>query len=338
MGFAVMSLTCLLTVDPAHANRLLVLTPFIALFSAQALSTFWALGEKKIPGGKSTAGWLVGVLLGITAFQNAYAYFIEEAQNHDCWLGYGVEQNYIGRNIEDLEKAQPGRFNYFLASCYFGNHTISYLSYPAKDRVFPLKAPDLESKALFPANREALFFLEQGRLGLLNLLKSEFPHGQEENLKDWDGRTLVYRYQIPSSDLQTFQPWNHGLKGTYLQSSQWTAKPLAVRSDPVLNFTYKGDFPFTDYPPFRVRWEGSLEVGKAGEYQFQVLTTDRGQLWLDEKLVSLEKPVNLTAKAHRVRLDFAKDGGDEMILHLVWKKPGESNWEVVPASAFGIIR
>jgi hypothetical protein len=26
-----------------------------------------------------------------------------------------------------------------------------------------------------------------------------------------------------------------------------------------------------------------------------------------------------------------------MVLHLVWKKPGEEKWEVVPASAFGKI-
>lgn len=179
--------------------------------------------------------------------------------------------------------------------------------------------------------------MEPERRGLLDLLKLEFPHGQEQSLRDWDGRTLVYGYQVPLSDLQAFHGWNRGLKGTYLQSSQWTAQPLTVRWDPVLNFTYKGDFPFTDYPPFRIRWTGSLRVEKAGDYQFQVLTTDSGQLWLDGKPVPLEKPLRLAAKAHALRLDFEKDGGDSMALHLVWKKPEEPNWEVVPATAFGKI-
>lgn len=104
-----------------------------------------------------------------------------------------------------------------------------------------------------------------------------------------------------------------------------------------MNFTYKGDFPFTDYPPFRVRWMGNLKVDQVGDYQFQVLTSDSGQLWLDGKPVLLEKPLRLTAKPHALRLDFEKDGGDAMVLHLVWKKPGEDHWEVVPASAFGTI-
>ncbi|HTC22537.1 MAG TPA: glycosyltransferase family 39 protein [bacterium] len=334
VGLGVMSLTCLLTVDPAHANRLLVLTPFIALFCAQAL---WAFADGISVKDKWLSRLALGVLLGAAAVQNAYAYFIEEAQNHDCWLAYGVEQNYIGRDIEDLEKAQPGRFNYFLASCYFGNHTIAYLSYPARDRVFDLEAQKLEGANPFPSDMDAVFFLEQGRMGLLDLLKLEFPHGQDQVLRDWDGRTLVYIYQVPASDLRAFHGWNHGLKGTYFQSSQWTAKPSAIRWDPVLNFTYKGDFPFTDYPPFRIRWTGSLNVPQTGGYQFQVLTSDSGQLWLDGKPVSLEKPLRLTVGAHKLRLDFEKDGGDEMVLHLVWKKPGEEKWEVVPASAFGKI-
>ncbi len=333
-GFGVMSLTCLLSTDPAHANRLLVLTPLIAYFSAQALMT---LVERIFPAGSRMPRWALGLLLGAVALQNADAYFIEEAQNHDCWLGYGVEQNYIGRGIEDLEKAQPGLLNYFLAFSYFGNHTIAYLSYPARDRIFPLKAQDLENSNPFPSNRDALFFLEQGRMGLLDLLKLEFPHGREQRLQDWDGRTLVYGYRVPQSDLQAFHGWNRGLKGTYLQSSQWTATPLAVRWDPVLNFTYKADFPFDNYPPFRIRWTGTLEVPKKGEYEFQVLTNDQGQLWLDGKPVLFEKPLTLTAKAHTLRLDFEKDGGDAMVLHLVWKKPGESGWEIVPAEAFGKI-
>ena len=49
----------------------------------------------------------------------------------------------------------------------------------------------------------------------------------------------------------------------------------------------------------------------------------------------MEKPLALTARAHTLRLDFEKENGDEMVLHLVWKKPGMDKWEVIPATAFG---
>lgn len=333
-GMGVLSLTCLLSTDPAHASRLLALTPFVALVSAEALSVLWGQTAKMVkePFGPRLA---LGLVLSAAAFQNAYAYFVQEAQNHDCWQGYGPEQTYIGRSIEDSERSQPGRFNYYLAASLFGNNTISYLAYPARNRLFPLKAQDMEGQNPFLSGRDAVFILEEGHNGFMDFLRTLFPHGQEKDLKDWDGRTLVDWLQVPQADLEAFHGWRRGLKGTYIQAAQWTSPPLTSRWDPFLNFTYKGDFPFTDYPPFRARWTGTLEAARAGSYQFQVLTTDSAQLWLDGKPVPLEKPVALRAGPHTLHLDFEKDGGDSLALHLIWKKPGDGRWEVVPAAAFG---
>ena len=120
-----------------------------------------------------------------------------------------------------------------------------------------------------------------------------------------------------------------------MNAAAWDAEPVAVRQDPVLNFTSKFDFPFTHFPPFRVRWTGTLIALRKGVYEFQVLTTDEAKLYLDGRPVPLEKGFPLTAGNHTLRLDYAKESGDSMALHLVWKKPGDAGWEVIPATAFG---
>jgi hypothetical protein len=51
----------------------------------------------------------------------------------------------------------------------------------------------------------------------------------------------------------------------------------------------------------------------------------------------LEKPIVIKKGNHRLSLDLEKDNGDHLALHLVWKKPGDDRWEVVPATAFGKI-
>jgi hypothetical protein len=43
LGFLVMCVPCLLSIDPAHANRMLGITPFLALLAAMPLALLWGL-------------------------------------------------------------------------------------------------------------------------------------------------------------------------------------------------------------------------------------------------------------------------------------------------------
>jgi len=336
-GFLVMSLPCLLSTDIAHANRLLALTPFVAWMGASAMEHFAQVLVKRV----DSRAWVLAFLfliLGSITILNFRAYFFQQAETYDCWKGYGPEQNFIGKTIEQCERTEPGQRVYFITPAYFGNHTIAFLGYPAGYRVQVLSGLEPFSPKEWNTDKRALFFLEEGKSGWVDFLQTLYPNGKLGKLLDRDGHVLVYTLEVLSADLKTFKGWNQGLKGTYIPSSRWNAKPLVIKTDPLLNFTYKGDLPFTDYPPFRVRWTGALEIPQKGAYQFQVLTTDKAQLWLDGKMVPLEKPLTLTAKGHSLRLDFEKEDGDSLALHLIWKKPGADKWEIIPAAAFGIIR
>src|SRR5262249_49085861 len=132
---------------------------------------------------------------------------------------------------------------------------------------------------------------------------------------------------IPRNGRASLKPWNKGLKGVYFHSADWKGIPVAVQTDPVLNFTSKFDFPFTQPPPFRIRRTGTLDIPKAGDYQFQAITTDSAQLELDGKQVEWEGPLRLGAGLHALRLDFGKDAGDTLALTFIWKKPGAQDWQ-----------
>jgi 4-amino-4-deoxy-L-arabinose transferase-like glycosyltransferase len=340
-GFFVMSLPCLLSTDAAHANRMLAVTPFVAFFAASALDFLGNRAQSFLKNRRAVPAAL-GILLAALAAQNAYTYFVEQASNDECWRGYGVEQTYIGKKMGQLEEKQPGHFNYFLTTAYDGNHTIAYLGYAARNRTFPLLLRQMMGKNGLPSDRDAVFVLEEGKTGVFDFLKALFPGGHEERCLDKNRHTLVYWYEVPAVALRFFRGWPQGIQGTYINSLEWSGVPVAVRWDPVLNFTHKFDFPFTDYPPFSVLWNGRLNTPASGLYQFQILTSDWAELEIDGRKIG-ESPtgepgkLELSKGTHRILVRYRKKDGDAMALHLIWKKPGEERWEVVPAAAFGKI-
>jgi 4-amino-4-deoxy-L-arabinose transferase-like glycosyltransferase len=330
-----------MTNDPANSNRLWILSAFTAYFAGLALEE---LG-RRLAFLRKPAWVLPGlglVLLAAMTVQNASVYFIQMDRDPACQTAFGSEQTYIGRSVENLEKSAPGKYRFFLPPLYVLNHTVKFLSDAAGADVVPFTLDDLAAGKLTPG-KDAVFFLEEGKAGVLDFLKTLFPGGKEDRFSGPDGRTFVFRYEIQKEDLDSLKGWNRGIRGTYWYSQDFSGSPVTVKSDPLLNFTNKRDFPFTNPPPFTIRWRGSLDLPLAGPYQFEALTRDGAAVWVDGQKVSEtgktpEKAVNLAKGSHSLRVDFMKTGGDWMALHLIWKHPGSTQWEVVPATTFGITK
>jgi len=331
-GFGVMLLTGLLSTDPAHSNRLVSLTPFVACFAAYAIYYFW---ERLRSAFKLPGFILLFVLAGIAGL-NYQTYFTDQAQDPACREAFGPGPSFIGRNIADSWKADPGQYRYFVSPAYDQNHTVDFLAYAARSVMVPFNLQDWAAGRV-PADKPVYIYLEREKSGVTRFLKTLYPDLAFVTYPAPRDCPEVKLAWIPKNGRASLKPWGRGLKGAYFNSSDWKGIPVAVQADPVLNFTSKFDFPFTQPPPFRVRWTGALEVPRTGGYQFQVLTTDSAQFWLDGKAVALETPLHLEAGPHSLRLDFGKDSGDTLALTLIWKKPGAGDWEVVPATAFGKI-
>jgi 4-amino-4-deoxy-L-arabinose transferase-like glycosyltransferase len=322
-GFGAMLLTGLLSIDPAHSNRLVSLTPFVAFFAGNTLNFFWQSSKTFFKNSKIPAV-LLGALLIILTAQNTFTYFDLQANNEECQSAFGLEQNIIGRRIEFIERHFPSLVHFFIDPSFFRNNTVQFLVYPGRHNISEFNLQEWAAGQMPKDKPLACVLLGPQKSGWVNFLDAFFPNLLLLN------ESIIYERLIEKKRLMETKPWTRGLKGIY-----WNVKPVTVQRDPVLNFTSKFDFPFTSYPPFRIRWTGMLEAPKTGFYQFQVLTTDNAQLWLYQHPIPMEKAWFLKAGQHPLRLDFEKDSGDNLALTFIWKKPGDDKWEVVPATAFG---
>ncbi len=138
----------------------------------------------------------------------------------------------------------------------------------------------------------------------------------------------------------TSLPLNHGLLCRYSSAHGDAGAPF--RWDPLINFVSTGDLPYPSFP-FQADWTGRLFCPSKGRYGFLLLTNVKGQLWLDGKKVLGGIPgetaiLFLTEGFHDIQLTALRDQGEKevrMDFHLLWEKPGQTKYEIVPATAFG---
>ncbi len=334
-GFVVMSLPGLLSTDAAHSNRLVCLTPFVAYFGALGGMSLFnkAQGLWKENTKLPAQAFLV---LAVIASLNAHAYFVKQAGDARCREAFDPAPTALGRTLESARQKFPGQARFFGDASLLQNNTAAFLSYPVRREISEFRLADW-TRGNFPRDKTAVLFLDSKKRGILDFLKIAFPGMDTSAHGNSLGQVFFYAGTICQGELEKFKPWNRGLKGVYFHSASWDKTPLAVEWDPVLNLTSKRDFPFTQLPPFRIRWAGSLEIVKSGGYQFQFLTSDRAKLWVDGRPVVPEKTLSLVAGSHPMRINFEKDSGNDLALNFIWKKPLSEKWEVVPASAFGKI-
>lgn len=334
ISFGIMALPGLLTMDPGASQRFTGWMPWVAYFAGCGLKGIWDISQKAWP---RYMGWrrlLVVILLAGVAVQNTITYFIVQAQDLRCREAFEPERTFIGREIQATEKSFPGRYHYLMDPLYVHNPTVNFLAYASKDRIGPFLASEW-AVGREKGMRSALVFLNGDETGVVGFLQSLFPQGQTRAYINEMGRTSLYLFILPEIP-QAPPLWNRGLRGSYFSKSE----DLNSQSwlDPVLNFSSRSDFPPSGPSPLQIRWTGDLEIRRAGSYQFQVLSDGPEQFWLDGKEANLPAFLVLSKGSHPLSLNYEKGTGYFSTIHLIWKKPGDENWEVVPPTAFGTPR
>jgi len=200
MGFFIMSLLCVLTIDAAHANRLFALTPFLAFIIATPISAVWARVLRFV-GPK--AEWIF--LLFLTPFlwvmvsQNYDVYFNKQAKSIASWHEFAARETNIGRRV-----AQYGEdYDYLIAPPFVGYHTINFLGYKHLDRLHSMIFPDAIISHPADSSRGVYFAIEDERPAVLGMLKSFYPQAVEEPLIDSEGSTALYFLKVPAAQLKT---------------------------------------------------------------------------------------------------------------------------------------
>ncbi len=340
IGFLVMSLPAFLSTYPSHASRLFGAVPFIALLAAEAFtSTVQAFLTSFSP--KTSRGAQAGfvIFLGFCAVQNFQDYFLTQAKNPDCWRGGGsAEASWMGKSITRLGDG----YNFMVCPRFFGNFTIRFLTYSQGGEIFPLSVPGSLDLKPFSRGKNLCLVLDEGHQGVLRLYQTLYPGGTIETLRDPEGSPIAYLYLLPKARIAGAPgpkalPLDYGLRGFF--SAFENNSQVFTRIDPVLNFTFPTDFPPLPFPSLWARWTGNLSVPKSGNYSFLILATDQSSLELDGKMLLRnrggESKMGFLGKGlHPIRAKFHTVEGMEAAFTLLWKKPGDKRYEVIPATAF----
>lgn len=335
LGLVLFLLPAFLSIDSRHASRLIGTLPFVFLLAGQAAAHLYEKAKTQSP--QFLVFILTGTLLVFSAGQNAWQYFQVQAQNEECWrvLG-GAEDSWVADAIHRLAPD----FECLLCQKFYGNFQISFLDYGLLPQIDQWKLPSsIYLRPRDPRKGICLFF-EEGHWGALGLFQTLYPGGTTEFFRDLNGDPIAALYAIPAPRLAESlrrlvdHPFSYGLKGTYYRSGEEKGVPVVTQRDPVLNFTFRNDFPFTEFPPLSVLWSGKLIAPREGIYEWTVLTSDDFEMSLDGKkvLTAAQKDQKLFLKkgTHSLTARFRKTSGEDTVLNLLWKPPGAARFEFVP--------
>ena len=342
-GFFVLCLPGVLSINSAHANRLLALTPLVALLAALPLS---ALMKKAESSGRLSLRMLTLLLLALAlpwiARQNFETYFFSQASDADAFEQYDSEETFVGQKSAQY----GGSYELYFAPYYTPVYTLRFLGYSHRDHVHLLNVPEDLSCPANPQGLGRCFFLESDRDGLYDLLKSLYPGGRTENFYKPTGDIAMRLYLVPPAEfvkkkgISPAQLVPRGLKGFYYGNPKNPWVPTLIHRDPLINFSNKGTFPLN--APL-IRWKGILEVPRAGIYDFSTRSWCDVSLTLDgiERIPAGETEGNcfLRSGAHKIEVIFQNpDEKYSWGLNLCWRKPGSDKSEIIPNQAFGILR
>jgi len=302
IGFLVMLLPCLLSQDPAHANRLMGSTPFLAFLASFPLVVVW--GKIREKWGSVGEFFLILALLQpafLMGLENYKTYFEDFAACNSLYstgvfAGYSVPETRVGEMIlKDGDKE-----DYYVDPRFYDFPTLNFLSYPYKDRVKKFEMPgDFAPFKTDDPKKGICFVIMREHTGVLKVLNELYPTGTLEEERDLNGTVMVEFFRVtPEAAAQA-----RGLKGDWGKGEQiLPAFPQGLPAGP-----YRGVF------------KGDLFVKMPGEYHF--VTQSNGKvtwsiagkpilpsthLFLPRGFYSLE--VHLNAPSGPVQLSLSMNG------------------------------
>jgi hypothetical protein len=192
-GLGVFSLNCLLTVNPAQANRMLGTLPFAAFLAANALLTVLKDMAGRNHPGQGVLKWGLAIILPLVAVQNFHQYFDEQASDPGAKRCFDMDSNDIARSV-----AQDGQtYDYYLTPRYGDHNVIRFLDYSRQKDFKTMDWPkDLAPVSVSEGKKGICFVLAEGETGILHLLQKLFPAAVLEIHQDPDGLPMVYYLRL----------------------------------------------------------------------------------------------------------------------------------------------
>jgi hypothetical protein len=201
-GLIVMSLPGLLSVVPAHANRMLGVAVFVAFLATIPLAAIW---------GRARASWgnvgeiifllLLAEPLLMMGYQNYHVYFVEQAAMNSYWEtsfwgSYSIDAYQTGNAL-----AHDGdKYDYVMFNRLSSHATVNFLGYKYRDHIRTFKLPDALAPLQTTPGRGLCFALLSEHEGYLKTLQALYPNGKREDFKDLNGHIYLYLYRVSPED------------------------------------------------------------------------------------------------------------------------------------------
>lgn len=295
---------------------------------------------------------LLPILLGGAAYE-LNTYFKRQPKHPGVWAEFSASEYMMGQDLKALNE-NGHRTRGLVRPDWADSYTFRFMTYPERNYEYfdvakhvPIRAPLSES------GEDFLYILSPSYKPLAGVLKGLYPGGiYTERHHAITNELLYWTYWVPSKEAADAAALKNGLTGTYYldqpadpQKPQlgphWRAGLKRFdQLDPFILF----DWTVSPIPGFfSAEWSGSLEAPKDGSYDFQLISNSYGLLEIDGHKVA-ERPfmppgadtvqgsVHLSRGRHHIRLRYY-EARNYSHLELWWKKPGDSEKEVVPSGA-----
>jgi hypothetical protein len=218
------------------------------------------------------------------ASNNYREYFQKQAKDFASWAEFSTPESFIGKAINKDADA----YEYFLSPRYYNHYTILFLGYFEQEHTHPLSFPESVLPGQAPPGRGLFYAFEEGRTGVLDVIRGLYPEGIEEPIVGTNGVTVVTFYRVPASAVDA----KRGL------SERTDSAETAVHSFP------------TKFPagPFHGVLTGSLYIDQAADYRFTTRCNGRVSWWISGKAVTDQASFHLIKGFHAVKFKLDTDG------------------------------
>jgi hypothetical protein len=279
-GLLFLALPGFLSVDGAHASRVLGMAPFLAWAMGWGFWTLWERAGKDAGTGGLPSGRPLLLVLALAAvFLNFHQYFSRWAKEPWVWKDHSVAET---RAAQEAMRTPQG-VELRVAARFASHFTFKFLAYRLLDSIEVAQADSFLNP---PADetKGMRLILDPAQERHQQALKKRFSRLQETVLRYPWGEPIVLIEDIPPGSWRGFLSPQEGFKTSFFLVNEEGRRVYWERQDPFIEYANGNDFPPQPRKESGDRvgvWSGRFVVEQPGTYEMIVRSLDPVGLRVD---------------------------------------------------------
>ncbi|MBN2754000.1 MAG: glycosyltransferase family 39 protein [Candidatus Goldbacteria bacterium] len=324
----------LLTIEAPQSHRVIYSIIPIIIFVGFVINRFFVYAAEQFAGKARTAAVVtVFIGCGMIAGINYKDYFEVQAKNNVCWSNFDT----ISRTAAEFVMSKGDDW-YGIVDPAFAKKTFYFLAREKSKKSYGYYSPSLVPYAN-PEGKKIYYLLglKHKNTAVYDLPRI-YPKGRLITIYEKYNSAFVHMYAFEVDEQEAManrdRKLSEGFYAKYFGNERWEGYPSLHRIDSVLSFDWHA--PPLD-GPFSAEWTAYLQSA-GGAYEFGIDTNNYADLQIDGKTILTvdmknsvldgNPKINLSAGTHKIRVRYMENTGYSR-MHLRWKKPGSSSFEII---------